>query len=78
MAGTWVDVQNEVMNEEGLCFQRGVWHWDDGSPPSEGYRFIWRDENTGNLKPSRGQAYISDAATMLDLMARAMRDGWLR
>jgi len=71
-----VEVVNEVQNDSGLCFQYCKWHWD-GKPVSEGYRFIWRDNLTGNLKPQRGQAYIPDAATMFDLIAAALRKGWL-
>lgn len=71
-----VKVEQEVQTEDGLCFQFCTWHWDEGQP-SRGYRFIWRDDLTGHLKPSRGQAWIPDAATALDLMARAMRAGWL-
>lgn len=72
-----VEVHDEVQNEEGLCFQKCTWHWDD-DPPTSGYRFIWRDDDSGNLKPSRGQALIPDAATALELMALALRNKWFR
>lgn len=67
----------EEVRKDGLCFQHCRWHWDDNDP-TEGYRFIWREETSGNLKPSRGQAYIPDAATILDLLSQAMKAGWLR
>ena len=51
-----VEVIQELANDDGLCFQHCRWHWDN-DVPSEGYRFIWRDD-PGNLKPSRGQAWI--------------------
>ncbi len=71
------DVLHEVRTDDGLCFQLCRWHWD-GATPTEGFRFIWRDEQTSNLKPTRGQAYIPDAATLMELLAGAMKEGWLR
>lgn len=57
-----------------LCFQWGVWHYDDSSS-QDGYRFIWRDKEN-KLRPQRGQARIPDAARMLDLMGQAADEGW--
>lgn len=71
-----VEVLAEVCNEDGLCFQNGRWHWDDDEP-SEGHRFIWRGDD-GSLKPSRGQAFIPNPATMFDLIARATSASWFR
>jgi hypothetical protein len=71
-----VEVIQEVANDDGLCFQHCRWHWDNDTP-SEGYRFIWRDD-AGNLKPSRGQAWIPNGAIMFDLISKAMSAGWLR
>ncbi len=72
-----VESLNEVKTEDGLCFQYCKWHWDDREP-TYGYRFIWRKSGSGKLLPTRGQAYIPDGATMLDLISRAVREGWFQ
>jgi len=71
-----IEVIKEVTNPDGLSFQYAKWNWDN-EKPSFGYRFIWRDEETGNLKPARGQAYIPNVAIMFELIAAALREGWL-
>lgn len=71
-----IEVIREVSNSEGLSFQYAKWNWDNAEP-TLGYRFIWRDEETGNLKPARGQAYIPNAVVMFELITQALREGWL-
>lgn len=75
-----IEVLEEVPTEPEagewtLCFQWGVWHYDDESSSQEGYRFIWRDKEN-KLRPQRGQARIPSAARMLDLMGQAADKGW--
>lgn len=48
-----VEAIQEVANDDGLCFQHCRWHWDNDTP-SEGYRFIWRDD-AGNLNRPEGK-----------------------
>ena len=69
-----VQINKEVQTDDGLCFQHCTYHWDDREP-TNGYRFIWRDERE-NLMPSRGQAIIPDAATLLSLLAKAAEQKW--
>lgn len=75
---TRIVVMNEVnkkypqWNSE-LCFQRAVYAYD--KDPEMGYRFIWR--NDGKLLAHRGQARIPDKATLLELIDRAEKAGWL-
>lgn len=75
----WVDPIHEVgMESDGweLCFQWGLWHFDDGST-AHGFRFIWRDPD-GRMKPYRGQARIFQVEDILELLHRAGSEGWLR
>ena len=57
-----------------LCFQYGEYIHSDRDP-EPGYRFIWREPN-GNQRAARGQARIPSIADMLELLAKAVRDGW--
>lgn len=63
--------------EEGwhLCFQKCLYHLEDGEGTKPGYRFIWR-KPSGNLQAARGQARIPDAATLERLTNAAKDAGW--
>ena len=58
-----------------LCFQWCTYHFDDGSPSADGYRFIWRRPD-GSLQAARGQARIPSASDVFMLMQLAARAGW--
>lgn len=58
-----------------LLFQWVRFHYDNDQKAQQGYRFIWEDPD-GNLRPSRGQARIPNAANLLSLVHRATEAGW--
>ena len=68
------EVYLEKFDNCKLCFQYGEYVHDDRDPES-GYRFILRGED-GNMRPARGQTRIPSIADMLELLAKAVRDGW--
>ena len=78
-----VDVLNEVSkkfdNGYTLCFQYCKYIYDkpaEGEEDSDkGYRFIWkRDDNT--FQAARGQARIYSIPDILELVGKAIADGW--
>ncbi len=75
-----VEIHEEI--EDGppgdwrLCFHRVTYHYNDGSPDEEGYRFMWRRPD-GSLQAARGQARIPDLAALNRLTQRAITAGWL-
>jgi hypothetical protein len=75
-----VEIRNEVkvkVPDGGgwkLCFQRVIYHYDDGST-EDGYRFICRRPD-GSLQAARGQARIPDAVTHDRLIRAAKSEGW--
>lgn len=79
MAGANVKIINEVSKSIGndgwkLCFQWCEYVYEDGGL-EKGYRFIWRRPD-GSLQAARGQARIPSAGIALELMSKAMNDGW--
>ena len=79
MASARFDKENEVSIDKSggwqLCFQYGIYCYDDDREPERGYRFIWkRPDDT--LQPARGQARIPSIADMFELLAKAVREGW--
>lgn len=83
MAAASVEIHDEVSVPSGggsgwrLCFQRVTYHYHDGDPDQDGYRFIWRRPN-GNLQAARGQARIPSASKLKQLIRAASTQGWLR
>ena len=73
-----VNIINETKSEDKDCwilyFQYCEYKYDDGSS-EKGYRFIWRKPD-GTLQPARGQARIPSVAAILELTAKAIREGW--
>lgn len=69
-----IEIIREVKHSCGLSFQYAKWNWENAEP-TFGYRFIWRNENTGNLIPARGQAYIPTPSIMFELIAMAFEEG---
>lgn len=80
MASAWVKPHNEVQHDADggwkLCFQRVTYHYDDGRNEN-GYRFIWKDDD-GNLRPTRGQARIPNAAVLRRLISKAEATEWFK
>jgi hypothetical protein len=82
---TRIAVQHEVSKVMGrgrkakwtLCLQYGTYIYDNGKPPQQGFRFIWR-RPTGQLQPARGQARIPRLADAKALIEKAIRAGWGR
>ena len=74
-----VQVHNEVaVGQPGdwrLCFQRVAYHYDDGRPSQDGFRFIWRRPDS-TLQAARGQARIPSPAVLLELLGLASAAGW--
>jgi hypothetical protein len=74
-----VEIHNEVedgrVNTWRLCFHEVTYHYDDGTPDQDGYRFIWRRPDN-SLQAARGQARIPDAAALDRLLTAARRAGW--
>lgn len=76
----YVDIVAEVpqrnSEEKGwtLHFQKVVYHYDDGSAPEEGFRFIWRRPN-GMLQAARGQARIPNEKDLYELIDLAIDGG---
>ena len=60
--------------EYKLCFHFGKYEYDNGTS-EEGYRFIWRRDD-GSLQAARGQTRIPSIADMLELLSKAIREGW--
>jgi hypothetical protein len=58
-----------------LCLQWCRYVYDNGEL-EQGYRFIWRYPETGNLQGARGQARIPSLADARRLMAAAESEGW--
>jgi hypothetical protein len=59
-----------------LCLQWVKYVYEDGRPPQEGYRFIWRRPGSGNLQAARGQARIPSFKIARELMSKAEKAGW--
>ncbi|MEQ8174128.1 MAG: hypothetical protein ABRQ26_03580 [Syntrophomonadaceae bacterium] len=57
-----------------LCFQWCRYEFEDGMEEM-GYRFIWRRPD-GSLQAARGQAAIPSTADILELVGKAIREGW--
>ena len=75
-----VKVFSEVKVPQGLpgwhlCLQWCGWEFRPQRQRDYGYRFIYRD-NTGRIRPQRGQASICDLAIMTQLMNMATAAGW--
>ena len=82
MANCSVVVHNEVsLNPHvkpydwNLWFQWATYHYDDGRPAEDGYRFIWTKPD-GKLQAARGQARIPTAVDLLNLLDQARKAGW--
>ena len=73
-----VNIINEVQHgKKGdwiLCFQYCEYKYDDDSSEN-GYRFIWRRQD-GSLQAARGQARIPSVAIVIDLISKAIQEGW--
>ena len=68
------EVSNGAENTWRLCFQYGIYHYENGSN-EKGYRFIWRKpDNT--LQPARGQARIPNAEELMKLITLATKEKW--
>jgi hypothetical protein len=59
-----------------LYFQQVTYHYDNGNPDEDGYRFIWRRPDR-SLQAARGQARLPNATTIDSLIAEAKSQGWL-
>jgi len=76
----WVEVLEECTLDDDtsgthwkLWFQWCRYHLDDGD--QDGFRFIWKRPD-GTLQAARGQARIGNVATILALIALALKKGW--
>jgi hypothetical protein len=58
-----------------LCLQWVRYFYEDDTH-QDGYRFIWRRPESGNLQPARGQARIPSLAVARELMTEAENQGW--
>ena len=58
-----------------LCFQWCRYEYADRTKEN-GFRFIWRWPQTGNLQAARGQARIPSIAVLQRLVAAADEAGW--
>ena len=57
-----------------LLFQKGAYHFDNGQPPEDGVRFVWRLAN-GKLQ-ARGPARIDDIGDVALFVQLAKQKGW--
>ena len=74
----WIEIKDSVEKEKGswkICLQDCIYNYDDETS-EEGYRFIYKDES-GKLRASRGQARIDSIADIQELMALAIKKGWI-
>jgi hypothetical protein len=79
MATARVEIHNEVLGGAPrtwrLCFQQVTYHYDDGSPDQDGFRFIWRRPDN-SLQAARGQARIPNGRALDRLLTAAKAAGW--
>ena len=68
------EVKKQAKDGDFLCLQQVIYPYADDKE-KEGYRFIWRTSD-GNMIPSRGQARIPSLAITLELISKAMSEGW--
>lgn len=68
------EVKKQAKDGDFLCLQQVIYPYSDDTE-KEGYRFIWRTSD-GNMIPSRGQARIPSLAITLELISKAMSEGW--
>lgn len=68
------EVKKQAKDGDFLCLQQVIYPYSDDKE-KEGYRFIWRTSD-GNMIPSRGQARIPSLAITLELISKAMSEGW--
>ena len=74
-----VEILKEVFypfKENGytLCFQYCTYRYSNNTQQN-GYRFIWRRPD-GTLRAARGQARIPSVSVLLELVAKALQEGW--
>jgi len=67
------EVTNGEVGNWHLCFQWGIYLYDNGEAES-GYRFIWRRPD-GTLQAARGQARIPSATDIFELIQLATQKG---
>jgi hypothetical protein len=68
------EVRTGKEGEWQLCLQWCRYEYNT-EEEQQGYRFIWRRPN-GKLQAARGQTRIPSVSDILELTARAIRDGW--
>jgi hypothetical protein len=79
MAQAWWETTDEVITTPygasgpELRFQKGRYHYHDGSPPEDGYRFIWRKNGKLQSRPAR----MDDLTQIGSLLAAGKAKGWI-
>jgi hypothetical protein len=51
------EVEQPISHADKLCLQEVIYQYDDGGR-DHGFRFIYRDLKTNNMKAQRGQANL--------------------
>lgn len=79
MAQAWWETEDEVVSTTfnaafgaELLMQKGIYHFHDGRPSENGYRFIWRNQGRLQSRPAR-----IDNLLEVEALAKSGRDkGW--
>ena len=78
MAQAWWETLEQVSSPlqpaggPELLLQRGTYHFYDGSPAEDGYRFIWRVDGKLQARPAR----IDSLAEFQALIHHGLARGW--
>ncbi|AIQ91177.1 protein of unassigned function [Methylobacterium oryzae CBMB20] len=79
MAQAWWETVDEIKTTPygptgpELRLQKGVYHYYDGSPSEDGYRFIWYKNGRLQSRPAR----IDDMASIDALVTAGRAKGWV-